>query len=456
MAVFLACVTPAAVNRYPTVFSDTESYLVSALIFRPQFTRAFGYGAFLRATGGLWSLWLPIVAQSALTAWLVTRAVALDSPRWPRPWRWPAVLSLFAVVLLSHAPWLASWAQPDLFTGLMLLALFLLVEHRHDLPSTERLLLVGFLIGCVATHLTHPPLLLGLAAFAFACLLFAKARHAGRDLTRRLRRTAALAALAAVLGWGALGAANYITYRSFTASVGGPVFFFARLAADGDAAAALRPGCEAGKPWVACRFLDRFNMTADEFLWRGWSPLNEMGHASGFVGEAAELNPVLIRRIWPDWLEQSALRTLQQLGRLELGDGMDDEGTWMMGDGLRRRGLSHLVEAVAGTLQANDDLRALMPRLPVDTLAATGLVALLGLAVFGLVRGRPDLWYPSLLFSAVYVGNAALIALGGEVHDRYAARLVWLAPLLAGLLALRAASGEFQRFGDPVSPSRAR
>ena len=438
-AVFLACLAPAVINGYPVVFPDTEGYLVAADVFRPQFTRAFGYGAFLRATGGLWSLWLPIVVQAALTAWLVTRSVALDSPRWPLAWRLPLALSLLAVVALSHAPWLAAWVQPDLFTGLMLLALFLLVEHRADLPLAERLLLLGMVIGCVTTHLTHPLLLLGLAIFAFACLLVVRLRRAGRDLLWRFRRAAVLSLLAAGVGWGALAAGNWITYRALTGSLGGSVFLFARLAADGDAAAVLRPGCEAGKPWVACRYLDRLKLSTDEFLWRTWSPLPKMGFASKFMHEAAELNPILLRQVWPEWLANSAVRTVRQTVQFELGNGMDDEGTWTFGDPMIQIGQAKVIDAVTDTLQATDDLRPLMPRLPAETLAGAGLVALAGLVAFGFVRRRPDVWVPALLFLTAYLGNAALVALGSDVFGRYAARLVWLAPLLAGLIAACAA-----------------
>ena len=67
-AVFLACLVPAALNGYPLVFPDTEGYLVAADAFRPQFIRAFGYAAFVRATDGLLSLWLAIAAQAALSS----------------------------------------------------------------------------------------------------------------------------------------------------------------------------------------------------------------------------------------------------------------------------------------------------------------------------------------------------------------------------------------------------
>lgn len=437
--VFVACLVPAAINGHPLVFPDTEGYVLAAAAFRPQFVRAFGYGAFIGATGGLLSLWLTAAAQAALTAWLVTRTVALDSPRWPEAWRAPVTLALLAVVLLSHAPWLAAWLQPDLFTGLMALSLFLLVEHRDRLSRLEQVLLFATLVGCVTVHLTHPPLLAGLGAFALGALALAWLLGWPRGAVVRARRAAVSALVAAALGWGALGAANWITYRSFSSSLGGSVFLFARLAADGDAAAALRPGCEAGKPWAVCRFLHRLDLTADEFLWRGWSPLTEMGHGAGFMREAAEINPVLLREVWPDWLAESGLRTVQQLGSFELGDGMDDEGTWAMADNLPNEGLSRITDAVNNTLQATDGVRGLLPRPTAETLAATGLAALVGLLAFGVRRRRPELWWPALLFLVLYLGNAALIALGGEVHARYGARLVWIAPLLAGLLTIRAA-----------------
>ena len=437
LALFAACCAPAAINGYPVVFPDTESYLIAADAFRPQFIRAFGYGAFIRVTGGLFSLWLTVAAQAALCAWLVTRAVALESPRWPARWRLPVALAVLALVMLGHLPWLAAWVQPDVLTGLMLLALFLLVEHGDDVGRVERVLLLATLVGCVTVHLTHPPLLAGLGLFALGALALAWFGKAGRFLVLRARRLAVLSLVGAALGWGALAGANYITYRSASTSLGGSVFLFARLAADGDVATALRKECAAGKPWVACRFLDRFDLTADEFLWRGWSPLPEMGFGPGFQREAAEINPVLIRRMWPDWLEKSVVRTWQQLGHVALGDGMDDEGTWMLGDNLPDRGMGRIADAAERSRQGGDDLRPLMPRSAAEALAVAGLFGLAWMLFFGAVRRRPELWWPALVFLVSYAGNAALIALGGEVHDRYSARLVWLAPVLLGLLALR-------------------
>lgn len=448
LAVFLACLLPVAINGVPLVFTDSEGYLLAAQIFRPLYDRAFGYGAFLRVTGGLWSLWLPAMVQAGLAAWLTVRAIALEAPRWPARWRRPAALGLVAILLLGHLPWVATWIQPDIFTGLMILALWLLAEHWHSMPRTERALMLLTVLGASTTHVTNPPLLAGIGLFALGTAMLRTIRHRRHRRAGEagpaaglapIRRTVLLALPLAVLGWGMLVTANWITYRQATASPSGPVFLFARLAADGDPAAALRPGCRAGAPWVACHFLDRLKLPADEFLWRAWSPLPEMGGIPGFMHEAAQLNPILLQHDWPAWLVNSAARTVKQMTELGLGDGMGAEGPWMLGQNLGRHGLGHLAAAIFASRQATDGMQGLMLHLPAEILAGAGLAGLVGLLLFGLGRHRTSIWWPALFMLAVWVGNAALIALGGEVHGRYSARLIWLAPLLAGLLALRAA-----------------
>ena len=450
LALLAAGLAPAVLNGLPMVFPDTEGYLVSAQMLRPQHVRAFGYGAFLRLTGGLWSLWLPVVAQALVAAWLVLRLLILETARLPLRWRHPAALALLAVVLLGHLPWLVAWVQPDLFTGLLVLAVYLLAAHWDALPRLERGLLLLAALGAATTHLTHPPLLLGLALFALAVLGIGAAAGVARRLAA-VRRTVLLALALAVASWGMLAGANWITYRTPTASLGAPVFLFSRLAADGDAAAALRPGCESGSGWAICAHLDWLTLPADEFLWREWSPLPALGYTSGFMREAAVLNPILLRHDWPVWLANSAARTVQQMASVELGDGMDSEGPTLLVEELGKSGLEALGASLMHTRQAADAMRLLMPATAAEALAVMGLAALVGLAALGLYRRRPALWWPALFFLACWVGNAGLIALAGEVHGRYSARLVWLAPLLAGALVLRAVAPK-ARLGEEASP----
>ncbi len=450
--VFAGCLLPAVLNRYPAAFGDTLNYLLAARDFRPTHERAFGYGAFLRASGALESFWLPAAVQSAVAAYLVVRLLSLEAPGWPTRWRSQLLVAFAAALLAGHLPWQTSFVMPDVFAGIMVLALLVLAEHWNRLAAWERAWVAALLVGATTVHLTHPPLLLGLALVAgaagFLPVATVRASAAPTPL-RRARRTAALAFAAAALGWGALVGANFVTYREATTSRGASVHLFARLQADTDAPRILQPHCDAGAGIAICRHLDRLRAErpgADRFLWGtgGTALLPELGWVPGFLEEARVLNPILLREGWRDWLAASAARTARQLATFDLGDGMDREGLGVLPEALVDQGLPGTEAAVVSTRQAADRLIPLMPRPLADGLAAAGLVALPGLLAFGLARRRPAVWWPALLFLAAWVGNAALIALGGEVHGRYGARLVWIAPLLAGVLALRAARADDQ------------
>src|SRR4051812_16429872 len=66
---------PALFNGYPGLFPDTAEYILRARTLPPSPIRAPGYGVWLWATSAGTSLWLPVVAQSALLAALVWRTL---------------------------------------------------------------------------------------------------------------------------------------------------------------------------------------------------------------------------------------------------------------------------------------------------------------------------------------------------------------------------------------------
>jgi hypothetical protein len=47
--------------------------------------------------------------------------------------------------------------MPDVFAGVMVLALLLLAEHWARLPAWERAAVVALLVGASTLHLTHRP-----------------------------------------------------------------------------------------------------------------------------------------------------------------------------------------------------------------------------------------------------------------------------------------------------------
>src|SRR4029077_3671991 len=93
--------------------------------------------------------WPIVVAQSALTAWMLAltlRALGFDG----RPTMLPAVAALLSA--LTTLPWIASILLTDIFAGLAVLALYLLVFARDARPRGDRTALLALTAFAVPTH----------------------------------------------------------------------------------------------------------------------------------------------------------------------------------------------------------------------------------------------------------------------------------------------------------------
>src|SRR6202158_961087 len=131
-AVFLLLV-PALWNGFPLLFFDTGGYLA-----RPfDGTLAAGgsavYGYWLSA-GAFGNFWPVVIAQSALTVWIV--ALMLKSHGLgDKPLSLVVLVGLLSVA--TPVPWLAGHLMPDLFAGLSVLALYLLIFRGESLAHHE-------------------------------------------------------------------------------------------------------------------------------------------------------------------------------------------------------------------------------------------------------------------------------------------------------------------------------
>src|SRR5476651_2491320 len=121
--------------------------------------------------------------------------------------------------------WNASMLLTDIFVGLAVLALHLLVFMFDRLALWERIALVGFVTFATATHSATFLVALGLAALALLISLIDR---------MRVSRIAALHAAGAVaLGAVMLLTANYIVARTIAWTPGGYGIVFARMLEDG-------------------------------------------------------------------------------------------------------------------------------------------------------------------------------------------------------------------------------
>jgi hypothetical protein len=67
-----------------------------------------------------------------------------------------------ALILTTALPWLASMLLTDIFAGLSVLSLFILVLHTDKTSAIEKYLLFAFTAFAAATHSATLAVLLGL------------------------------------------------------------------------------------------------------------------------------------------------------------------------------------------------------------------------------------------------------------------------------------------------------
>ena len=151
---------PAVWNGFPLLQYDTGGYLARWYEGTLVPSRAVVYGLMLNA-GAPAAFWPVVGAQAALTVWiiaLVLRAHGFGG----RPWLLLVVVTTLTV--LSTLPWLTSILLTDIFAGLGVLALYLLLLRTGRLSRDERFaltLLIG-VITSVFTAVVITQLLIGL------------------------------------------------------------------------------------------------------------------------------------------------------------------------------------------------------------------------------------------------------------------------------------------------------
>ena len=130
----------ALYNGYPLTFWDTGAYLEHARTLLPRPDRLIGYSIFIRALSFGATLWPVVIAQCVLVAWLVWRVARTLLGRVSIA----SYLLLATVLAVATAlPWVAGQLMADVFTPVLVLALFMLLEAR-DLGSGERAVLLAW------------------------------------------------------------------------------------------------------------------------------------------------------------------------------------------------------------------------------------------------------------------------------------------------------------------------
>ena len=114
---------PAALNRYPIMFSDTFGYLEQGIEAYVAWDKPWIYGPLLVPFHARLTLWPIVAAQALLLSWMLW---LLQCTLVPNPRRTAHLVLVLILAIGSAAPWFTSLVMADTFTPIVPLGLFIL------------------------------------------------------------------------------------------------------------------------------------------------------------------------------------------------------------------------------------------------------------------------------------------------------------------------------------------
>ncbi len=357
------------------------------------------------------------LAQAVLIAYIAVLFVQKFAPNISN-------LSFLALVmvlaLLTSAPWYASYAMPDIFTAVLPITVALFYFRLDVLSLFEKLALVAISAFAVTTHASNLPLLAGLIGLA-ALDRIVRDYRSSKSFSPQphlwaiapLFIAVAATVMVSVVGFGYVS----VTPKRYP-------FVLARAIVDGPALWHLEEHCD-DYNYAVCEVFDEIPTGINSFLW------NEEGLVNAATPEQMERvraeEMLIVRRAMVEYplvyVKKASFNVIEQLSRVGLMEmqfgqylGRTEDGGWQYVDADPR------------------DLRA-TKRFEAAQLIVI-FVSVIALAVLFLRFQRPSATELRLmlLFAAALLGNAIICGVLSGPADRYQGRIIWLIPLLAGVL----------------------
>jgi hypothetical protein len=414
---------PALWNGYPLLQSDTGGYLARWYEGYLVPSRSTVFGLYLHY-GEATYFWLNLVIQAIATIWilqLVLRVFGLA-----RPWR---LFGLCLVLTLTTAlPWLASMLLTDIFAGLSVLSLFVLVLRGDKISRGEKAALFVFTAFAAATHSATMAVLLGLCCVGWIVRPF----MAGRIPASHLVQGTLTIAAGAVM----LVSANYALSGQVAWTPGGYSIAFARMLQDGIVTRYLNDHCPT-QNFKLCPYRNELPETADDFLWSRESVFNKLGRFAGMSDEMGLIAKNSLAE-YPLWqAEEALLATGEQMLEVATGENTDHP-TLMHTYGMLREYLPRQLKLVDAARQQRSFITFGPINLIHVPVALISTAAVFVMLIGAILRRRID--DVTLLAAAVcltLLGNAFICGVISGPHDRYGSRLVWITTRTILIAAMR-------------------
>jgi hypothetical protein len=307
----------AIFNGYPIFFYDTSEYIQDSFTLGQSPYRSIIYSLFIRLVSLGMSPWLVVLAQSAITIYVLRSVFGYFVPDKDAALECERILFLGLVTFLAFAtslPWHVGQLLPDVFTGLSFLCAFLLLYDSK--LSLEKTVLLSFVLSIsVGSHLSN---FVSLALVLFAVLVL-RAFDSARQFwpTRSAKGIVAFVLVPILASAGLVGLSNWRSGYGFRLSAGTPVFMLNRLMESGLTEEYLEHECKIER-LTPCKYLHHLPRT--DFMWGPHPLLTEMG---GWVGARGEANRIVfgtIRRYPFRFLEECGMQMLRQVVLFRPGD----------------------------------------------------------------------------------------------------------------------------------------
>lgn len=421
VAIPLMLIAPALWNGYPLLQYDTGGYLARWYEGYLVPSRSTVFGLYLHF-GQDSRFWINLGIQALATLWILQLTLRVFGMLRPMLL---AGLGI-ALVLTTALPWLSSMLLTDIFSGLSVLSLFILVLHGDKVSSTEKWLLFGFTAFAAASHSAIFAVLLELCCVGWIARPFLRARIPTSGLVR--------GSLTIIAGAAMLLSANFALSGKLAWTPGGYGVAFGRMLQDGIVTRYLGDHCPQQKLKL-CPYRNELPATADKFLW-GNSMFNTLGR---FQGMNDEMGFIVTRSLaeYPLWQARAAIvATAQQLVSVATGEGISG---WIPHTyGIIERYLPAQLAPMRAAHQQHWDIdftpinRIHVPVALLSMLLVAGI-----LAAAGWRRRLDDV---TLLAATVFfavLGNAFVCGVISGPHDRYGSRLAWVATSVVLIAAVR-------------------
>lgn len=414
--------------------------------------RSAYYGALLYIGELAGGFWLSVFSQALIVAY-VTFILALRC--YGLSFR-VFLITIVALAAVSTAPFFVSFLMPDIFAGVAILIVAILISFWENLKHFERIIMALTLTFALITHLTHLMVCIAMLGIYVVAKL-------SRGFSYKLFRSGAVVTIAACIAIAILGdlCFDFVVHKVVGFSPVRPPFVMARLIEIGPGYQYLKANC-GNAAFTVCRFLKQMPRPADSFLW----------NQDAAVGVFTPADPET-KRALGDEQYAFAIRVLM-FDPIGVSVGLLRSGLRQMGT----FGLEEFHYCDQCFIALRDNLPAEYSEKMQNTIALRYswpwqvftiidyifvILSLIVLAVAAVIHFNREVGryfviqleacrlLPVWFFAAVALGiasNALICGAFSAVHDRYQARVIWLVPLAAIMLLVRC-----MRFGHEP-PSR--